>query len=208
MALQKTNLFCTKQNNIANTTFDLPKYTCNNSVKTKITFRKILAAQPLVTQPFRYCSFNHYRNLLLWDLMCLQTTKQTVQINFSELTRNPQTQHQPVSMQNNTIRTQFSRYNNIGDMHNPPAWSIGRIQSSKTATLLNNHKSMHLSVLFHHKNGKITIKTECLQTNNNKIVVENTPSLQLSISIKQSSVDHEYDYIQCIQQKHQQFNRR
>ena len=52
MALQKTNLFCTKQNNIANTTFDLPKYTCNNSVKTKITFRKILAVQPLVTQPF------------------------------------------------------------------------------------------------------------------------------------------------------------
>ena len=47
MALQKTNLFCTKQNNIANTTFDLPKYTCNNSVKTKITFRKIPAVQPL-----------------------------------------------------------------------------------------------------------------------------------------------------------------
>jgi len=96
MALQKTNLFCTKQNNIANTTFDLPKYTCNNSVKTKITFRKILAVQPLVTQPFDLATFQHFRNLLLRDLMCLQTTKQTVQINFSELTRNPQ--HQPVSI--------------------------------------------------------------------------------------------------------------
>ena len=53
MALQKTNLFCTKQNNIANTTLDLSKYTCNNSVKTKkITFRKILAVQSLVTHPF------------------------------------------------------------------------------------------------------------------------------------------------------------
>ena len=92
--------------------------------------------------------------------MCLQTTKQTVQINFSELTRNPQ--HQPVFDINNTIRTQFSRYNNIGDMHNPPAWSIGRIQSSKTATLLNNHKSTHLSVI-PPQNGKITIKTESLQ---------------------------------------------
>ena len=91
--------------------------------------------------------------------MCLQTTKQTVQINYSKFTRNPQTQHQPVSTQNNTIRTQFSRYNNIGDMHNPPAWSIGRIQSSKTATLLNNHKSTHLSVI-PPQNGKITIKTE------------------------------------------------
>ena len=56
MALQKTNLFCTKQNNIANTTFDLPKYTCNNSVKTKITFRKILAVQPLVTQPLDFAT--------------------------------------------------------------------------------------------------------------------------------------------------------
>jgi hypothetical protein len=44
-------------------------------------------------------------------------------------------------------------------MHNPPAWSIGRIQSSKTATLLNNHKSTHLSVI-PPQNGKITIKTE------------------------------------------------
>ncbi len=57
MALQKTNLFCTKQNNIANTTFDLPKYTCNNSVKTKITFRKILAVQPLVAQSFDLATF-------------------------------------------------------------------------------------------------------------------------------------------------------
>jgi hypothetical protein len=57
MALQKTNLFCTKQNNIANTTFDLPKYTCNNSVKTKITLRKILAAQTLVVQSFDSATF-------------------------------------------------------------------------------------------------------------------------------------------------------
>ena len=59
MALQKTNLFCTKQNNIANTTFDLPKYTCNNSVfkQKKITFRQILAVQPLVTQPFDLATF-------------------------------------------------------------------------------------------------------------------------------------------------------
>ena len=72
-------------------------------------------------------------------------------------------------------------------MHNPPAWSIGRIQSSKTTTLLNNHKSMHLSVLFHHKNGKTTIKTESF--------------------LQQSSVDHDYDYIQFNKWKHQQFNR-
>ena len=99
MALQKTNLFCTKQNNIANTTFDLPKYTCNNSVKTKITFRKILAVQTLVNQPFDLATLQHFRNLLHSDLMCLQTTKQTVQINYSKFTRNPQTQHQPVSTQ-------------------------------------------------------------------------------------------------------------
>ena len=84
MALQKTNLFCTKQNNIANITFDLPKYTRNNSVKTKITFRKILAVQPLVTLPLDLATLLALRNLLHSDLMCLQTTKQIVQINFSE----------------------------------------------------------------------------------------------------------------------------
>ena len=138
MALQKTNLFCTKQNDIANTTFDLPKYTCNNSVKPKITFRKILAVQPLVTQPLDLATFQHFRNLLLRDLMCLQTTKQTVQINFSELTRNPQTQHQPVSI-NNTIRTQFSRYNNIGDMHKSTCminWSNTKQQNNHTAKII------------------------------------------------------------------------
>ncbi len=69
MALQKTNLFCTKQNNIPNTTFDLPKYTCNNSVKIKITFWKILALQPLVTQPFDPAIFEHLQNLLPRDPM-------------------------------------------------------------------------------------------------------------------------------------------
>jgi hypothetical protein len=112
--------------------------------------------------------------------MCLQTTKQTVQINFSELTRNPQSTTSTGFDTNNTIRTQFSRYNNIGDMHNQPAWSIGRIQSSKTATLLNNHKSTHLSVI-PPQNGKITIKTEKSSKYNNEIVVENTSLFQLSI---------------------------
>ena len=84
MALQKQIYFAQSKNNIANTTFDLPKYTCNNSVKTKITFRKTLAVQPLVTLPLDLATLLALRNLLHSDLMCLQTTKQIVQINFSE----------------------------------------------------------------------------------------------------------------------------
>ena len=57
---------------------------------------------------------------------------------------------------------------------------------------------MHLSVLFHHKNGKTTIKTESLPKHNNKIVC--WKHAFISTFLQQSSVDHDYDYIQFIQQ--------
>ncbi len=56
---------------------------------------------------------------------------------------------------------------------------------------------MHLSVLFHHKNGKITIKTDkSSKKMTNKIVVEKHAFI--STPDRQSSVNH--DYIQFIQQ--------
>jgi hypothetical protein len=120
MALQKTNLFCTKQNNIANTTFDLPKYTCNNSVKTKITFRKILVVQPLVTQPFDLAQTALSKLVALRSYVL--TNNQANSANkFQQINSKPTNTTSTGFDTNNTIRTQFSRYNNIGDMHNPPA---------------------------------------------------------------------------------------
>jgi len=109
--------------------------------------------------------------LLHTDLMCLQTTKQHRANKFQRINSKPTNTTSTGFDENNTIRTQFSRYNNIGDMQTPPAWSIGRIQSSKTTTLLNNHKSTHLSVFIPPQNGKITIKTEILHKYNNFLLI-------------------------------------
>lgn len=132
MALQKTNLFCTKQNNIANTTLDLPKYTCNNSVKTKITFRKILAVQSLVAQPFHPATFaittRKETLFCIWVVdmntrVCCSTTTCCIKsyvpyvlINnqanrankFQQINSKPHTQqHQPVSKQTIQFESNF-----------------------------------------------------------------------------------------------------
>ena len=111
--------------------------------------------------------------------MCLQT-KQIVQINFSELTRNPQTQHQPVSIKTIQFEPNFHDTTISVTCIIHQHGQLVEYKSSKTATLLNNHKSTHLSVI-PPQNGKITIKTEKSSKYNNEIVVENTSLFQLSI---------------------------
>jgi len=111
--------------------------------------------------------------------MCLQTTKQTVQINFSELTRNPQ----------NTTSTGFD----IKTIQFEPNFHDTTIS---VTCIIHQHdqlveykavKQLHCYIIISQRtypfippqNGKITIKTERF--------------------LQQSSVDHDYDYIQIIQ---------
>ncbi len=123
MALQ-TNLLCTTQNNIANTTLDLKKIEQKNDC--------------LIFDPTTHTK------------TCLKTTKQIVQIYKTRKTSqqksdsHQQSQHQLVLIKTIQFEHALSRWKH--QCHaNPPAWHTFE-WSSKTGTLLIDQKSQDLSI--------------------------------------------------------------
>ena len=112
--------------------------------------------------------------------MCLQTTKQTVQINFSELTRNPQ--HQPVSIKTIQFEPNF---------HDTTISVTCIIHQHDQLVEYKAVEQLHCQTIISQCTYPFYPTTK--RKNNNKD--RNSSQIQ-----QQSSVDHEYDYIQFIQQ--------